>query len=74
MKDKFPRFLILMKGLQINIPFMEAMSKMRTYAKFLKDLLSNKSLPKKERVPGSFSLPVKLGDSGPMGALADFGG
>ena len=66
---------------------------MPKYAKFLKDLLSNKkklekeiiSLPHqvssilqgnllvKERDPGPYNLPVKLGNLEPKGALADLG-
>ncbi|XP_021730516.1 uncharacterized protein LOC110697458 [Chenopodium quinoa] len=43
LNEKFSKFLEVMRGLQVNIPFINAMSQMPTYAKFLKDLLSNKS-------------------------------
>ncbi|KAK1423118.1 hypothetical protein QVD17_18413 [Tagetes erecta] len=36
------RFLELFKQLHINLPFVEALTQMPKYAKFLKDLLSNK--------------------------------
>ena len=45
-KDKldqqFSKFLEVFKKLQINIPFAEALAQMSSYAKFLKDILSNK--------------------------------
>ncbi|KAK7395179.1 hypothetical protein VNO78_15726 [Psophocarpus tetragonolobus] len=44
-KDKerqFARFMDIFKRLQINIPFVEAMEQMPTYAKFMKDLLTKK--------------------------------
>nr|KYP40384.1 hypothetical protein KK1_038276 [Cajanus cajan] len=44
-KDKekqFARFMELLKKLQINIPFLEALEQMPTYAKFMKDLLTKK--------------------------------
>ncbi|XP_048493054.1 uncharacterized protein LOC125493624 [Beta vulgaris subsp. vulgaris] len=80
LSDKFSKFLNVIEGLQINIPFLEAMSQMSDYAKFLKEILSNKrkledeliNLPyQKQRDPGSFTLPVKIGDLEPKGALAD---
>jgi len=39
---KYKKFLGLFKQLHINIPFVEALSQMPRYAKFLKDLLTNK--------------------------------
>ncbi|XP_024024429.1 uncharacterized protein LOC112092450 [Morus notabilis] len=38
----FSKFLEIFKKLQINIPFAEALSQMPSYAKFLKEILSNK--------------------------------
>ena len=93
LNDKFTQFVNLMKVLHINVPFLEAMSQMPTYAKFLKEVLTNKrkvpdevihlpyqvsayvdkKLPQKQKDPGSFSLPVKIGDLEPLGALADLG-
>ncbi|KAG8478704.1 hypothetical protein CXB51_028539 [Gossypium anomalum] len=39
---QFGKFLELFKQLHINLPFVEAISQMPTYAKFLKELLINK--------------------------------
>ncbi|XP_019420640.1 PREDICTED: uncharacterized protein LOC109330817 [Lupinus angustifolius] len=84
-KDKerqYTRFLDIFKNLQINIPFIEAMEQMPTYAKFMKDLLTKKrkfseetvtleakcsviiqkSLPEKTKDPGSFTIPVTIGE------------
>ncbi|KAJ0520261.1 putative nucleotidyltransferase, Ribonuclease H [Helianthus annuus] len=40
--EQFSRFLGLFKQLHINLPFVEALAQMPKYAKFLKDILSNK--------------------------------
>ncbi|KAK5812103.1 hypothetical protein PVK06_027511 [Gossypium arboreum] len=42
MDAQFGKFLELFKQLRNNLPFVEAISQMPTYAKFLKDLLTNK--------------------------------
>ncbi|XP_021835029.2 uncharacterized protein [Spinacia oleracea] len=93
LNEKYSKFLDVMKGLQVNIPFLHAMAQMPTYAKFLKELLTNKakveeatvSLPmevsaiiqnkllEKHRDPGSFSIPVKIGDLEEKNALCDLG-
>ena len=39
---QFGKFLELFKQLHINLPFVEAISQMPTYAKFLKEFLTNK--------------------------------
>ena len=41
-KQKYGKFLEILKKYHINIPFMESITDMPSYAKFLKDLLSNK--------------------------------
>jgi Aspartyl protease len=42
-KDKqFSKFVELLSKLHINIPFIEALTQMPSYAKFLKEILSNK--------------------------------
>jgi len=44
-KDKdrqFSKFLDVLKRLQINIPFIEALEQMPTYARFMKKLLIKK--------------------------------
>ena len=40
--EHFGKFLEIFKQLHINLPLVEALSQMPRYAKFLKDLLSNK--------------------------------
>ena len=39
---QYARFLDIFKWLQINVPFMEAIEEMPTYAKFMKDLITKK--------------------------------
>ncbi|XP_068492199.1 uncharacterized protein [Phaseolus vulgaris] len=91
---QFARFMDILKRLQINIPFTEALKKMPTYAKFMKELLTKKrkfndqeiveleagcsaiiqkSLPQKSRDPGSFTLPVTIGNLTVGKALLDLG-
>ncbi|XP_021723891.1 uncharacterized protein LOC110691277 [Chenopodium quinoa] len=82
LNGKFAKFLDVMKGLHINLPFLEVVTKIPSYAKFLKDILSNNrklkdelitlphqvsalvqhKMPKKQRDPGSFTLPIKNGN------------
>ncbi|XP_048491283.1 uncharacterized protein LOC125492650 [Beta vulgaris subsp. vulgaris] len=94
LEKKYGKFLDILKKLHINIPFLDAISEMPSYAKFLKDMLSNKrkieenvivsltaecsailqnKLPKKLGDPGSYSIPVKLGDIEIKKALCDLG-
>ncbi|XP_022032571.1 uncharacterized protein LOC110933669 [Helianthus annuus] len=40
--EQYGKFLEMLKKLHVNIPFVEALSKMLKYVKFLKDLLTNK--------------------------------
>ncbi|XP_021998433.1 uncharacterized protein LOC110895424 [Helianthus annuus] len=40
--EQYGKFLEMLKKLHVNIPFVEALSKMPKYAKFLKDFLTNK--------------------------------
>ncbi|XP_021727181.1 uncharacterized protein LOC110694315 [Chenopodium quinoa] len=93
-EKKYGKFLDILKKLHINIPFLDAISQMPSYAKFLKDMLSYKkkleenatvalnaecsailqnTLPKKLGDPGSYSIPVKLGDIEINRALCDLG-
>ena len=39
---QFAKFLEVFKSLHINIPFVDALAQMPTYAKFLKEILKNK--------------------------------
>ncbi|XP_021733419.1 uncharacterized protein LOC110700219 [Chenopodium quinoa] len=94
LEKKFSKFLDILKKLHINNPFLDAISEMPFYAKFLKDMLSNKrkleenttvalkvecsailqnTLPKKLGDPGSYSIPVKLGDIEINRELCDLG-
>ncbi|XP_021721943.1 uncharacterized protein LOC110689463 [Chenopodium quinoa] len=93
LNDKFARFLSVMKNLHINLPFIEVVTQMPSYSKFLKDILTKKrklndelitlphqvsalvqhKMPKKQKDPGSFTLPVKIGNMEARGALADLG-
>jgi len=80
---QFIRFTEILKNLQINIPFTEAMQQMPTYARFLKELLTKKrkfpeegrveleagcsaiiqkAIPQKSCDPGSFTLPITVGN------------
>ena len=40
--DRFAKFLNMFKKLEINIPFVEALTQMPHYAKFMKDILVKK--------------------------------
>ncbi|XP_021744932.1 uncharacterized protein LOC110710896 [Chenopodium quinoa] len=94
LNEKLSKFLDEMEGLQSNIPLLQALSQMPTYAKFLKNILSNKSrleesdsislpteisvipqneLPEKFGDPGSFAIPVKVGDLESTNSLCDLG-
>ena len=42
MVEKFSKFLNMFKKIDINIPFAETLAQMPHYAKFMKDILSNK--------------------------------
>ena len=42
MEEKLSRFLDMLKKIEINIPFAEALVQMPNYAKFLKDILNKK--------------------------------
>ena len=40
--DQFSKFLNMLKKIEVNIPFAEALTQMTHYAKFMKDILSKK--------------------------------
>ena len=42
MEEQLSRFLEMLKKIEINIPFAEALAQMPNYTKFLKDILSKK--------------------------------
>ncbi|XP_076932886.1 uncharacterized protein LOC143598588 [Bidens hawaiensis] len=55
-EEKNSKFLELLKQLHLNIPFLEALTQMPKYAKFLKDILSNK-----EKLVEVSSIPLSAG-------------
>ncbi|XP_039041211.1 uncharacterized protein LOC120179790 [Hibiscus syriacus] len=61
---QFKKFIDILDQLYINVPFLEAIDQMPTYAKFLKDIVSKKrKVEKYESVYTSkecFSMPSKL--------------
>ncbi|XP_021722867.1 uncharacterized protein LOC110690357 [Chenopodium quinoa] len=72
LNDKFAKFLSVMKNLHINLPFIEVVTQMPSYSRFLKDILTNKrklndeliTLPHQEDYPISGELedvPIKVG-------------
>jgi len=72
-EHKYGKFLEMLKKFHINIPFLEAITDMPSYAKFLKDLLSNKgkllkhatvSLTEECSTIIQNKLPPKLSDPG----------
>ncbi|GJY37335.1 hypothetical protein Tco_0422713 [Tanacetum coccineum] len=65
------KFLENLKQLHINLPFIEALAQMPKYAKFLKILLNK--LPSKEKDPGSFTIPLDIGQLHIDNALTDLG-
>ncbi|XP_050875013.1 uncharacterized protein LOC127078615 [Lathyrus oleraceus] len=78
--DQYKKFIKVIEKLHLEIPFTEAITQIPSYAKFLKDILTNKrglddpkplecnsiaenKLAKKEKDPGSFSIPCILGNN-----------
>ena len=73
MEEQFSRFLDVFKKIEINFPFAKALTQMPNYAKFLKDILSQKrkfaakvvvNLIATCSVVIQRSLPVKIQDPG----------
>ncbi|KAJ9554347.1 hypothetical protein OSB04_018392 [Centaurea solstitialis] len=69
LEAKLGKFLEMMKQLHINIPFMDAITEIPTYAKFLKDLISTKRrsriiLSEECSALITTMVPEKLGDPG----------
>ena len=50
MEEQFSRFLEVFKKIEINLPFSKALIQMPNYAKFIKDILSQKRNFAKEGV------------------------
>ncbi|KAL7592789.1 uncharacterized protein LOC111911462 [Lactuca sativa] len=81
-EEEYQKFLDHIKALQINIPFIEAIAQMPKYAKFLKELLTNrrtmeevKEIVLKENCSAAMlnKLPKKKGDSGSLTLPCQFG-
>ncbi|XP_047945186.1 uncharacterized protein LOC125191807 [Salvia hispanica] len=77
---QFSRFLDIFRKVNLNIPLVEALQEMPTYAKFLKDVLSKKkkwtdyeTLPAKLKDPGSFNISCVIGNDRQTKALCDLG-
>ncbi|XP_022871999.1 uncharacterized protein LOC111391087 [Olea europaea var. sylvestris] len=90
----YEKFLDVLKKLQINVPFIDAILQTPSYKKCLKEMLTKKrkllefetvvlteessariqrKLPPKVKDPGSFTLPVSIGNSYSTNALCDTG-
>ena len=72
-EEQFSKFLELFKKIEINIPFVEALTQMPNYAKFLKDILNKKKKIVEEGIVNltatcsaiiQRSLPAKMKDPG----------
>ncbi|XP_074314068.1 uncharacterized protein LOC141649272 [Silene latifolia] len=94
LEQKYGKFMDMMKGINITMPFIDAIKEIPSYRKFLKELISNKNslspttmvnlskecsailmndFPQKLEVPGSFSIPCKIGTVHIERALCDLG-
>ncbi|XP_058755310.1 uncharacterized protein LOC131628487 [Vicia villosa] len=89
-ENQFQKFIKVIEKLHVEIPFTEEITQIPSYAKFLKDILSNKrrlddpkplechsisenKLAKKDKDPGSFSIPCVLGNHMIDKAFLDLG-
>ena len=74
----------ILRKVQINIPLLDAIKQILSYAKFLKDFCTNKrrfqvsavllrKLPPKLKDPGSFTIPCRIGDHDCEQSLLDLG-
>ncbi|KAI3674819.1 hypothetical protein L2E82_51935 [Cichorium intybus] len=81
-EKEFKKFLEHLKQLSINIPFVDAITQMPKYAKFLKDLLTNRkkmeevslvTLSEKYYAMMMKNLPEKVGDPGGLHLPCTFG-
>ena len=72
-EEQFSRFLDIFKKIEINIPFVEVINQMPTYAKFLKEILSKKRKIVEEGIVNLIAtcsaviqqkLPTKMKDPG----------
>ena len=89
-ENQYQKFIKVIEKLHVEIPFTEAITQIPSYAKFLKDILTNKrrlddpkplechsisenKLAKKDKDPGSFSIPCILGNHMIDKAFLDLG-
>ncbi|XP_023754509.1 uncharacterized protein LOC111902933 [Lactuca sativa] len=75
--EDYQNFLDHIRSLEINIPVLEALSQMLKYAKFVKDLLTNRTKIgeiSKMGDLGSLTLPCQFGNLAISHALSDSGG
>ncbi|XP_074290649.1 uncharacterized protein LOC141617360 [Silene latifolia] len=83
LEQKYEKFLEILKGMHINIPFLEAISEIPSYGKFLKKLLFSKkkfgastaiNLSKECSVILLNKLPQKIDDPGSFSIPCSIGG
>ncbi|XP_050916766.1 uncharacterized protein LOC127131927 [Lathyrus oleraceus] len=78
-EKNFKKFSEMFKKLEINIPFLEELEQMPSYAKFMKDIISKKRstetdpIPVKKKDRGSVTIPCTIGDRSFKKALIDLG-
>lgn len=74
-EKNFEKFLEMFKKLEINIPFLEALEQMPSYAKFIKDIISKKRSTDTDpivltetcsEILQGMKIPVKKKDRGPV--------
>ncbi|XP_070035224.1 uncharacterized protein [Nicotiana tomentosiformis] len=90
----FNKFLSMPSQVQLNIPLVDVLHKIPTYAKYIKDIVAHKrrlaefetvvlteectsrvqnKLPQKLKDPGSFTIPVRIGNIDVGRAFCDLG-
>ncbi|XP_019250884.1 PREDICTED: uncharacterized protein LOC109229785 [Nicotiana attenuata] len=72
----FHKFLDMLKQMHLNIPLVDMLREVPKYAKYIKDIVANKrriqhKLPQKLKDPGSFTIPVRIGEFDVGRALCD---
>ncbi|XP_058755631.1 uncharacterized protein LOC131628841 [Vicia villosa] len=81
-EKNFEKFLEMFKKLEINIPFLEALEQMPTYAKFMKDIISKKRTIDRDpiiltetcsAILRGMKIPVKKKDRGSVTILCTIG-
>ncbi|XP_019229812.1 PREDICTED: uncharacterized protein LOC109210799 [Nicotiana attenuata] len=72
----FHKFLDMLKQIHLNIPLVDMLREVPKYAKYIKDIVANKrriqhKLPQNLKDPGSFTIPVRIGEFDVGRALCD---